>query len=474
MGQAIGNDLKTKQLKELTQLHVDAAAMAGWDVRGIKLAFKKAQKSQRGLGYSLSKSLMREVIDISDEGYESLAKLWLEDKRDDACEFLNLMISALCVCKGSIYQKVSAIFSIYDEDDDKVLSRSQFKALGSVCIHGCKRLTVCPLNVKEIKGHLFQYLSHCVPKDRRGIIFEDVLSFACHPAVIPFLRAVSQGDGKTKAQKDMMIAKMIEMEEKASKQVLSPKMRVHYGNINGQTERKYSRNRVRKLKALFDALDTKEIGKVEFGSLMAHTHPQDNKDIPLSHEMSFNEFLGKVFPYSSLTERRIMRSWVYHKKIPKELVLKLHTVFCHLNVAFSGKVSLYRLFRVVKKSKLLREYVHSELVLELTEVEEEKQVTFEAFLERLFGESHHHQLAEMHKWADPTPALSDRQIEDLHAMFRKVDSDGSGQITLDEFKASLEHSGGRADAAQRFAELNKDDDPTIDALEFAHFYAQCW
>mmetsp|Transcript_46992 Transcript_46992/g.75526 ORF Transcript_46992/g.75526 Transcript_46992/m.75526 type:complete len:207 (+) Transcript_46992:1164-1784(+) len=156
-------------------------------------------------------------------------------------------------------------------------------------------------------------------------------------------------------------------------------------------------------------------------------------------------------------------------------VQKLQRIFNHLNVAFSGKVCLGRVYRILRKSKELLQYIGDISRLNLSEEEETTAVSFIDMLEHLFKYTHHHQLAQIISWANiaPTPMLDEQRLRDIQEMFKKCDEDGGGTISLEEFKESLVNSGiARSEAIRRFKDINSDGDAEITSLAFVKFYSE--
>mmetsp|Transcript_46991 Transcript_46991/g.75524 ORF Transcript_46991/g.75524 Transcript_46991/m.75524 type:complete len:487 (+) Transcript_46991:57-1517(+) len=479
MGNAL-EGFKGKKLKEATRISAEAGPVSNWDVATIKAAFKKAEKAQTGLGYSLSRLLMKEVLELSEESYDMLVKCWRKNGvvQPTPTEFRSIMIAALAVCKGTVYTKIHAMFHIMDEDDDKILTRKQAKELGHLGIKGVARFTSFPISTKEMHSYLDYYMYHYVPKGKDGVQLKHMLGFACHPETLPVLRAMSTSDGLNRQQRQLVLDLNAEMETKRLfvQRVYNTESKVRGGSdIYDKTEHKYSRVRVEKLKLLFDTLDTAEIGKVPFKLLYAHVHHQEHDELPMDRPVSFDSFLSKVFPYSVKEERDVMHSWVYYTPVNKQLVQKLQRIFNHLNVAFSGKVCLGRVYRILRKSKELLQYIGDISRLNLSEEEETTAVSFIDMLEHLFKYTHHHQLAQIISWANiaPTPMLDEQRLRDIQEMFKKCDEDGGGTISLEEFKESLVNSGiARSEAIRRFKDINSDGDAEITSLAFVKFYSE--
>eukprot|EP00466_Bigelowiella_natans_P010437 jgi/Bigna1/70616/fgenesh1_pg.12_\ len=327
--------------------------VSNWDVATIKAAFKKAEKAQTGLGYSLSRLLMKEYLDY--------------------------------------------------------------------------------------------YMYHYVPKGKDGVQLKHMLGFACHPETLPVLRAMSTSDGLNRQQRQLVLDLNAEMETKRLfvQRVYNTESKVRGGSdIYDKTEHKYSRVRVEKLKLLFDTLDTAEIGKRFLNA------PSVLRCDCAKNTMSCR-WIG-----------RVMHSWVYYTPVNKQLVQKLQRIFNHLNVAFSGKVCLGRVYRILRKSKELLQYIGDISRLNLSEEEETTAVSFIDMLEHLFKYTHHHQLGpQIISWANiaPTPMLDEQRLRDIQEMFKKCDEDGGGTISLEEFKESLVNSGiARSEAIRRFKDINSD------------------
>ncbi|GAB5362531.1 hypothetical protein AAMO2058_000805300 [Amorphochlora amoebiformis] len=472
------------------QLRPEANILCAVDVDTIKSYFNKGIRSQEGLGFSLSSLLLQKVLDTSEEIADSIVNLWREDFPDDpiedrSCDFMHLIVGALCTCKGTVYSKVHAIFSIFDTDDDRCLSRQEANMMSLVCIRGIRRLTLHPVAVEQTHQQ-FKYLISHISRESKTISFKDMITWVCTPSIVHVARALSTELAKHKRSRDYMIGitaryEQLAAEKKtkaADRKRVRMQRKLNYsqtkGDIKERVEKKYSKKRVKKLKELFDQFDKDETGKVPFQAVLPHikstaalaAHTAKNKPL------TFENFLQRVFPYSNHDERKEMLKWIYFESVTKELVEKIQRVFDHLNITFCGQVMLARIIPILQKSTILKRYIGD---LELFNDEVHKKVTFKELLERLFSSTHHHELKRINEFARKTPALRPEQLQELKKAFQKCDTDGSGTITFDEFRTSLIQTGfNRHEASSRFADLNQDDDKEISAIEFLRFYAESW
>mmetsp|Transcript_7469 Transcript_7469/g.14530 ORF Transcript_7469/g.14530 Transcript_7469/m.14530 type:complete len:593 (-) Transcript_7469:58-1836(-) len=387
--------------------------------------------------------------------------------------FVHLMVGCLCTCKAPLYQKASALFSLFDSDDDKGLTRLEAKELALACITGVSKITACPMDCEAVFDDFTTYISDCVDHAAKIIRFPDILGWMMTPSIYRFAKLTSTLECKKKAHREMIQKLQSEMELR-QQQIEYRRSLESDVDIRLKVERKFSKKRIFALKQLFDKLDVEQDGHVQFKKLLPYLHatPAQIKKTNPRKLLKFSDFLCRTFPYSNRLEREVMLEWVHAVPVTAELVQKMQKVFDHLNVAFTGRVMLARIIPIYQRSKLLKKFVKD---LELHPLDANKHLTFPEMLEFIFGRTHHHQLKEIHSYAKKSPALTKTQLVELKKLFRKFDKDDGGSISFEEFKNALIKSGVLLTEIQtRYRELNANGDSEVSALEYLRYYASNW
>jgi Ca2+-binding EF-hand superfamily protein len=240
---------------------------------------------------------------------------------------------------------------------------------------------------------------------------------------------------------------------------------------------KYKPALVRRLKRLFDALDTECTGSVETLELNAELRllelpVQVTLNFSQRAHTSFAQLLEAVFPHSTPSEREEITRWVCRRPVTRELVAKIKQLFDALDTTFCGHVRLSRIVPLLARSQHLAEFVS---VAPVRSAELFRSVTLPQLLERLFAHSHHHQLAEIRRWGAPSATLSGEQLHELEELFMHYDRDNSGTITMGELRLAFQAMGFAEETYRDLFRLyDTNGDKEINLFEFQAFYREVW
>jgi len=399
---------------------------------------------------------------------------------------MNEVISVLIMCcKGPFRQKASLMFSYFDFDESGNITIDELQSMILTLVNGVSRACGNPLpDTEVVREEAIKILraADSLEKDQRLDRMEwEMWTESSPPAVYllskygtidskevrkAFLKAQSQSSSQLvcNSYSPFAIRRMTEMQAKERQSTKGFQV-------------KFKPESIRRLKSMFDFLDEDGKGRVDVIEMQAEMRVRNlrtNYDLTNCGKawISFFDVLGVLFPGCTQTDKEEMLKVVCRKEVTPDVVKRIKKTFDSADEDFSGRVPLRVLVPILQRSKRLAAYVDVEPI---TKQELLLSVDLPALLERLFSNTNHHQLHQIHEWGRPSKPLSPDQLKELCDLFHYYDSDNSGTISLGELREAFVRMGFDINSSdEMMAYCDEDNSREITIREFQSFYRELW
>lgn len=495
-------------------------------INEAKLIARKFEKVQTGFGWGIDVNIYAKLLKLTPTRAQELWLRWDTDQNEsnDALEILSALMILSC---GNFEDKVSAVFSLFDFDENGVLTIDEVTIMCRTSLIGLSKA----MGAKEPTTAEIEHFTHkameSVSKPSatrlRRVSRDEFMHWILSSASIMKLlakfgttnieaakkkfgvkdsTAVSAAGPKRRDAKEQKLgggvgSTAVAEEVAATLNLVAAAMggtkgkpagdgtsAAAAGSKRGQSSAAtgfISMGDVRRAKAIFDSIDIDGSGTISLKELAESLRDNAFAELSSTFQMidrdksgviTFDELLQTMFPKCPPQQIKAVIEDLYGPTVNKEHVEKLTELFEELDMDnFDGKVNLKLFVAEAKEQKQLEPLVRKSIM------KEDKDVTFPVLLTELFSRTHKHLMPQLLSWAAEKPVrfLSADQMSDLERIFDRYDKDGSGFILLDELKQHSERLGlVKEDYENVFKHFDENADQRITLREFRRFYRDIW
>jgi Ca2+-binding EF-hand superfamily protein len=503
------------------------------DIKKIQKKFEQLQTSGKlgfgwGIDYktftTLFTSTAPNVEDsaVSRPSLEALWAIWDSDK-NGVTDVLEILGAMNIICRGKTQEKLEAIFSLFDFDENNKLTHDETAILLKTCCAGLCRLQNLPEpNSTELD-------KFCVKAGARQLERAAFITFVeNNPAILGIFNTFAAKNSKTSTGSKLGEAEMktqtgakkgnTNTSPAKSSKSLTATLKLTQNQSNtansgaaAQTAIKFSLPLLRKAKSAFDSLDKNKTGTVMTRAYASALKPPVTSGFPSSaaahsaninitttdninvadpvvpeslynhfknmenRAISFEEIIVVFYPAAKKPDLSYILACLKPVKIGQQQVLKLAVLFESLDENFDGKNTLSSYIGAVREEKELSgliKYWQGDLSKATKLVLDFKQSLIE-----LFGISHHNKMPEILGWAaqHPIHSLNKQQHGELEQLFSLYDTDHSGTINVAEVRQHFHELGFKnSDVTAMFEQYDVDGSNSVDLQEFKKFYRNVW